>query len=79
LGVAATYSASVVDWATEDCFQEDQQPKEDPRERHVPGVLLRSIPQLAKLALEKPIRSSEEEAKYQIPNSRVYLRYLKIH
>jgi hypothetical protein len=29
--VAAKYSASMVDWATEDCFQEDQQTREDPR------------------------------------------------
>jgi hypothetical protein len=26
----------------------------------------------------RPTRSSEEEAEYQISNSRVYLRYLKI-
>jgi hypothetical protein len=31
LGAAATYSASVVDWATEYCFREDQQTREDPR------------------------------------------------
>jgi hypothetical protein len=29
--VATTYSASVVDCATEDCFREDQQMREDPR------------------------------------------------
>jgi hypothetical protein len=28
---AATYSASVVNWATKDYFQEDQQIREDPR------------------------------------------------
>jgi hypothetical protein len=28
---AATYSASVVDWVTEDCFREDQQTREDLR------------------------------------------------
>jgi hypothetical protein len=28
---AATYSAMVVDYATEDCFLEDQQMREDPR------------------------------------------------
>jgi hypothetical protein len=27
----ATYSASVVDYVTEDCFQEEQQMVEDPR------------------------------------------------
>jgi hypothetical protein len=31
LGVAATYSASVMDWATEDYFLEDLQTREDPR------------------------------------------------
>jgi hypothetical protein len=29
--VAATYSASVVDWATLDCLREDQDTKEDPK------------------------------------------------
>jgi hypothetical protein len=31
LGAAATYSTSVLDCATEDCFQEDQQTREDLR------------------------------------------------
>jgi hypothetical protein len=73
----ATYSASVVDCATEDCFREDQQMREDPRKWQVPKVLFRSIPQSAKSASEKLTRSSEEEAEYQIPNSGVCLRYLK--
>jgi hypothetical protein len=42
-------------------------------------VLFLSIPHPAKSASENPTRSSEEEAEYQIPNSSVYLRYLKIH
>jgi hypothetical protein len=71
---AATYSASVVDCATEDCLRANQQTREDPRKWHVTEVLFRSIPQPAKLVLEKPTRSSEEEAEYQIPNSSVYLR-----
>jgi hypothetical protein len=29
--VAATYSASVVDWAPLDCLREDQETSEDPR------------------------------------------------
>jgi hypothetical protein len=29
--VAATYLASMVDWAIEDYFREDQQMREDPR------------------------------------------------
>jgi hypothetical protein len=59
---AATYSASMVDYATEDCFREDQQMREDLRKWQVPEVLFRSIPQPAKSASEKPTRSSEEEA-----------------
>jgi hypothetical protein len=36
-------------------------------------------PTPAKLALEKPTRSIEEEEEYQISNLSVCLRYLKIH
>jgi hypothetical protein len=79
LEAVATYSASVVDCVTKDYFQDDQQIREDPRKWQVPEVLFRSIPQPAKSALEKPTRSSEEEEEYQIPNSGVCLRYLKIH
>jgi hypothetical protein len=68
----------MVDCATEDYLRADQQTREDPRKWQVPEVLFRSIPQPAKSALEKPTRSSEEEAEYQIPNSSVYLRCLKI-
>jgi hypothetical protein len=56
----------------------DQQIREDPRKWHVPEVRFRSIPQPAKSASEKPTRSSEEEAEYQIPNLNVYFMYLKI-
>jgi hypothetical protein len=38
------------------------------RKWQVPKVLFWSIPLLAKLASEKPTRSSEEEAEYEIPN-----------
>jgi hypothetical protein len=31
LETIATYSASVMDWTTDDCFQEEQQMREDPR------------------------------------------------
>jgi hypothetical protein len=68
----------MVDYATEDCFREDQQMREDPRKWQVSEVLFQSIPQPTKLALKKPTRSSEEEAEYQISNSGVCLRYLKI-
>jgi hypothetical protein len=74
---AATYLASVVDCATKDCFQEDQQMRDDPRKWQVSEVLFWSIPQPSKSASKKPTRSSEEEGEYQIPNSRVCLRYLK--
>jgi hypothetical protein len=59
---ATTYSASVVECATEDCFWEDQQIREDPSKWQVPEVLFRSIPQPTKSATEKPTKSSEEEA-----------------
>jgi hypothetical protein len=42
------------------------------------SVLFQSIPQPTKSPSEKPTRSSEEEAEYQIPNSRICLRYLNI-
>jgi hypothetical protein len=79
LEAAATYSTSMVDCATEDCLQEGQQIREDLKKLHIPEVLFRSIPQPAKSTSEKPTRSSYEEAEYQIPNSSVDLRYLKIH
>jgi hypothetical protein len=52
----------VVDYATKDCFQEDQQIREDPRKWKVPEVLFRSILQPTKSASKKQTRSSEEEA-----------------
>jgi hypothetical protein len=70
-----TYSTSVVDWATEDYFLEDQQIREDSRKWQVSEVLFQAIPQPTKSASEKPTRSNEEEAEYQTPNS--CLRYLK--
>jgi hypothetical protein len=79
LGAVATYSTFMVDWAIEDCFREDHQIREDPRKWQVLEVLLQSIPQLTKSASEKPTKSSEEEAEYQIPNMIVCLRYLKIY
>jgi hypothetical protein len=78
LQAVATYSTSVVDCAIEDYFREDQQMREDPRKRQVPEVHFRSIPQPAKSASEKPTRSSVEETEYQISNSGVCLRYLKV-
>jgi DNA/RNA endonuclease G (NUC1) len=69
----------VVDCATEGYFREDQQTREDPRKRQVPEVLFRLITQPTKSASENPTRSNEEQAEYQIPNSEVYLRYLKTH
>jgi hypothetical protein len=58
LGLAATYSAPMVDYATEDCFQEDQQTREDLRKWQVPEVLFWSTPHPTKSASEKPTRSS---------------------
>jgi hypothetical protein len=75
---AATYSDYVVDCAIENYFRADQQTREDPRKWHVLEVLFWSITQPAKSASEKPTRSGEEEVEYQIPNSSMYLRYLRI-
>jgi hypothetical protein len=58
-----------VECATEDCFREGQQTREDPRKRQVPKVLFRSITQPEKSESEKPTRLSEEEAEYQILRS----------
>jgi hypothetical protein len=69
--VTATYSASVVDYVTEDYFRQDQQMREDPRKWQVTEVFFRSISQPIKSASKKPTRSSEEEAEYQISNSTV--------
>jgi hypothetical protein len=68
----------MVDCATKDYFREDQQIREDMRKWQVPQVLFWSIPQPAKSASKKPTRLSEEEAEYQILNSGVCLRYMKI-
>jgi hypothetical protein len=65
--------------ATEEHLRADQQTREGPRKWHVLEMLFRSIPQPVKSAMEKPTRSSEEEDEYQIPNSSVSLKYLKIH
>jgi hypothetical protein len=51
---AATYSASVVDWATLDCLQEDQDTKEDPKNSQVPEVDFLSNRHPAKSASKKP-------------------------
>src|SRR5436190_12637610 len=75
---AATYSASVVDWATLDCLREDQETSEEPKNWQVPEVDLRSKRHPVKSASEKPRRESEEADEYQRPNSGVKRRYLII-
>jgi hypothetical protein len=52
--VAATYSTSVVDWATLDCSREDQETSEEPKNWQVPEVNFRSTRHPAKSASEKP-------------------------
>jgi hypothetical protein len=61
---AATYSASVVDWATLDCLREDQDTKEDPKNWQVPRVDFLSNRHPAKSASEKPWSAKEEDAEY---------------
>src|SRR5438876_10616725 len=74
----ATYSASVVDWATLDCLREDQETSEEPKNWQVPEVDLRSKRHPAKSASEKPRSESEEADEYQRPNSGLKRRYLII-
>jgi hypothetical protein len=75
---AATYSASVVDWATVDCLREDQDTKEEPKNWQVPEVDFLSNRHPAKSMSEKPWSAREEDAEYQRPKSGVWRKYLKI-
>jgi hypothetical protein len=62
--VAATYSASVVDWATLDCLREYQHTNEEPKNWHVPKVDFLSNWHPAKSASEKLWCAKEENAEY---------------
>jgi hypothetical protein len=53
---AATYSASMVDWATLDCLREDQETSEEPKNWQVSEVVFLSTKHPAKSAFEKPRR-----------------------
>jgi hypothetical protein len=74
----ATYSTSVVDWATLDCLREDQDTKEDPKNWQVPEVDFLSNQHPTKAASEKPWSAKQEDAEYQRPKSGVWRKYLKI-
>jgi hypothetical protein len=74
----ATYSTSVVDWATLDCLREYQETSEEPINWQVPEVDFRSTQHPTKSSSEKPGSEREEDAVYQRPSSAVYRRYLKI-
>jgi hypothetical protein len=76
---AATYSTSIVDWATLDCLREDQDTKEDPKNWQIPEVNFLSNRHPAKSVSEKPWSAKEEDAEYQRPKSGVWRQYLKIH
>jgi hypothetical protein len=65
---AATYSASVVNWATLDYLREDQETSEDPKNWQVPEV---DPGHPAKSASEKPRSEREEDTEYQRPSSGV--------
>jgi hypothetical protein len=56
---AATYSVSVVDWATLDCLREDQDTKEDLKNLQVPEVDFLPNRHPAKSASEKPWRAKK--------------------
>jgi hypothetical protein len=68
----------MVDWATLDCLQEDQETSEDPNNWQVPEVDFLSTRHPAKLASKNPRSKREEDAEYQRLSSGVYRRYLKI-
>jgi hypothetical protein len=74
----ATYSASVVDWATLDCLREDHETNKDPRNWQEPEVDFLSTRQPAKSASEKPWSERVEEKEYQKPRPGADCRYLKI-
>jgi hypothetical protein len=75
---AATYSTSVVDWATLDCLREDQETSEDPKNWQVPEVDFLLTRHPAKSASKKRRNEREEDAEYHRPSSKVYQRYLRI-
>jgi hypothetical protein len=61
---AATYSASMVDWATQDCLQEDQETSEEPKNWQEPNVDFQWTRHPAKSASEKPRSQKEQGAEY---------------
>jgi hypothetical protein len=61
----ATYSASVVDWATLDCLRDDHETNEDPINWQEPEVDFLSPRQSAKFASEKPWSERVEEEEYK--------------
>jgi hypothetical protein len=67
----ATYSASVVDWATLDCLREDQETSKEPRNWLVPEVDFQLNRHPAKSASEKTRSEREEDDEYQRPSSGV--------
>jgi hypothetical protein len=75
---AATYSASVVDWATLGCLQKDQATKEDPKNWQVPEVDFLSNRHPTKSGSEKPWSAKEEDTEYQRAKSGVWRKYPKI-
>jgi hypothetical protein len=75
---AATYSSSVMDWATLNYLREDQDTKEEPKNWQVPEVDFLSNWHLAKSVYEKPWKAKEEDAESQRPKSGVWRKYLKI-
>jgi hypothetical protein len=75
---AATYSPSVVDWATLDYLREDQDTKEDLKNWQVPEVDFLSNLHPAKSASKKPWTAKEEDMECQRPESRVWRKYLKM-
>jgi hypothetical protein len=74
----ATYYASVVDWPTLDCFWEDQDTKEDPKNWQVLEVDFLSNRHSAKSTSEKPWSAKDDDTEYQRSKSGMWCKYLKM-
>jgi hypothetical protein len=75
---AATYSTSVLDWATIDCLREDEDTKEEPKNWQVPKVDFLSNRHPAKSASKNTWRAKEEDPEYQRTKSGVCRKYLNM-
>jgi hypothetical protein len=73
---ATTYLVSIVDCATLDCLQEDQDTNKEPKNWQVPEVDFRFKWHSEKSRSKKPWRAKEDDTRYQRLKSGVYRKYL---